>query len=451
MYQRQWLTALNFLFGLFLLGMAHGHSTIIIDQLKSNNNSLGIELFVRPRIIVDDANFRYWIVSVMILCMSPSSWVLAIFNRLLGRKKILSISVFIFFIAWITIAFAENATHILVGRALIGFSAGIFTGLAAVYQGECSIPKLRTTMNSIQAVALAVGIEVCHALSIWYHWRTIAFVASIVAVIALFLILNMPESPIWLLEKNEFQRAIHSWTVLRGIRDLEELKSMRERKLSNGAHSEKRSIARKYWTAIFWKPFGIMIVYFTVLQLSGMGAVMNYCTQVIKTIARPEHVHVATLILDTCRLLASVSLSVVTKRYSSRILTLYSALGTGAFLILLSASVYFEIWSPWSSLFCLFAYQIAVLGIMTLPWAFCGELFSASHKESAMGCVTSFNYLLFFVVVNRNPYLMESLESWGTFLLYGSLTLVGAIVLYFILPDTRNKTLKEIELMFSSR
>lgn len=191
-----------------------------------------------------------------------------------------------------------------------------------------------------------------------------------------------------------------------------------------------------------------MLVFFTVVQVSGMGAVMNYCTVMIRSIATEDRVNLGTLLLDTSRVISAISLSLVTKKYSSRTLSLYSGFVTASLLILLSTTILTQIWAPWSSLVLLFGYQAAVMGSVALPWAFCSELFSSTHKAVAMGIVTSYNYLLFFVVLQVNPNLIVLLEPWGAFLVYGLLTLLGTLVLYFVLPDTRNKSLRDIELMF---
>lgn len=453
MYRRQWLTTLNFLLGIFLFGMAYGHSTVLTDQLTTRDSAEhagGDELFGRARVIVDDLVARCWIVSVMILCASPGCWILAGCDRLLGRREILSLSALLFLVGWTTVAFAGSPAHIVLGRALLGFTASVFTGLVALYQGECSIPSLRATLMSTHGISFAVGMATSHALAVWLHWRAVASAAGVVSLLTFLSVLHMPESPVWLLRNGRFEEALRSWTFLRGIRDLEELRSMRDPPgPQNGKPGGPEGTwACGCWSPAFWKPLAAMLLYFSVLQVSGTAAVANYCGQMVRVVAGPGSVHAGTLTLDACRLGCAVLLSLATGRYGSRALTLSSAVASALCLLLAGATMRLGLGGPWLPLALLFGYQTVVMGIITLPWTFCSELFPAGRKETAMGLVTSYNFLLSFGVVHGSPQLMEALGAADVFLLYGSLTLAGSLALYLVLPDTRNKSLREIELMF---
>ena len=452
LYLRQWVMTSTIGLSLVLIGMAHGYSAILFQQLdpKTANATQFVrieegEIFKKPLITVDSLSFQSWIASSFVLVMCSGCWVLSICNSRLGRKPILSLGVIVLMISFLIIALANNVNHILIGRCLGGLGAGIIAAVTTIYLGECSSPNLRTMQNATGAVAISIGIELSHAVGTWYHWRTTALFCSAVALITLLLIYYIPESPIWLLNRNKFRQAIHSWTFLRGVRDLNELKSMYIRKSLKESEQKKN----KYFTPSFWKPLCIILLLFAVAQMSGMGAVTYYCIQMITEIAGADKSYIATLILDTFRLTFSVIVILASSRYSSRTLMLWSSSVCSALLILLSISILYKIYDPWFALVVLFAYEAAVvMGVSPMPFTFCGELFSSLHKEVGIGIVTNFNYLLFFSVVKFNPYLFILLKPWGGFLFYGIFTLFGSIVLYFIIPNTRNKSLKEIELIF---
>ncbi|XP_031781667.1 facilitated trehalose transporter Tret1-like [Nasonia vitripennis] len=459
MYRRQWLTTINFILVVMLIGMAHGHSAILLQQFQNTTmnatKNLSFEdgeMFKRPFIIVNSIDLQSWIASSMVLFMCPGCWILAVFSKNIGRKLILLFAVFLFLISWLIITLAHNAYHVIIGRSLSGLCMGILAGLTSVYQGEISIPKLRSTLNAVLAVSFSIGIELCHAVGTWFHWRTTAFFCCCITILTLFMNCRMPESPIWLLNKNKFPEAIHSWVFLRGIRDLDELKSMRvtksNKRLEN-VYSEKNE--KKYFSTGFLKPLGILLGLFTVTQMSGMGAVTFYCIQMVTDISGPDYAYIPTLILDTFRLIAAIILTIISSRSSTRTLTLCSSFSCSIFLICLSMSILFKLWNPWLALTFLFAFEAAVvMGLGPLPWTFCSEIFSVPHKEVGIGIVTSYNYLFFFMIVKMNPYFFVVLKPWGSFLVYGCFTLISSIGLYFILPDTQNKSLKEIEMMFRS-
>lgn len=457
-YRKQWLTSINFLLPYIIVGMAHGYSTILINGLETpvSNSSYSMkiengEVFGKTNIIVESSSERTWIVSIMLLANCPGCLFLTIFGKVCGRKTVLISSIGLFLTSWVLLMFSESSRHIFISRILAGFSSGILTGLLAVYQGECTIPKLRPTLNAAHSVCFNFGVELSHAAGTWFHWRTVAFLAAVISASSLCSNCFVPESPVWLVRKRKLRKAIESWTCLRGTRDLDELKFMYVDILNQS--SRRKSEKSQFFSAIlspgFYKPLGVMFAVFTVSQMSGLGAVLHYCLQIITEITGPDRAYVPTLILDTFRLAVSIGLSILTRRYSLRTLTLFSAFSTSFFLILLSLVIYLGLWMPWFPLMVLFSYEVVlVMGLSSLPWAFCSEIFSGSFKEIGVSLSSSFNYFLFFIVLTKNPDLISSLHQWGTFLFYGIFTLIGSIICCFILPYTKNKTLQEIELMF---
>ncbi|XP_014206352.1 facilitated trehalose transporter Tret1-like [Copidosoma floridanum] len=459
-YLRQGLTSLSFISVSVLIGLAYGHSAVLLDQLNPlahNGTQLtrienGI-IFGKADITIDALETQSWIASVMVLFMCPGGWVVAIGSKKVGRKTILCASVALFTAAWILIAFANDVYHIIIGRSMSGLCIGVQAGLMAVYQGECSLPKFRTTLNVALATFFCIGMEVSHALGIWLHWRTIALLSSQFGLITLFLNYKIPESPIWLLNNNRMRKAIDAWMFFRGDGEFEELRSMYNGKPITICEDKGQDTKGKntFCTQSFLKPLRIVAIIFTVTEVSGMGAVTFYCIQIFSDILGPKNAYIPTLILDSIRLFFAIMLSICSRRFSSRALILFSAFSCSTCLILLCVSLFFEIGTPWSALILLLSFESSVImGLGPLPWTFCGELFPVASKEMGLGIVASYNYALCFIVVKMNPQLLVLLKPWGTFLLYGILTFVGSIILYFVVPNTKGKSLKEIELMFSS-
>jgi hypothetical protein len=80
-----------------------------------------------------------------------------------------------------------------------------------------------------------------------------------------------------------------------------------------------------------------------------------------------------------------------------------------------------------------------------------GELFPLAIRGVMGGTVASLAHLFIFVSVKTYPDLMHALGTDGTLWLFGAAALVGAVYCYIFLPETRGKTLREIELEFSPK
>ncbi|XP_014229321.1 facilitated trehalose transporter Tret1-like [Trichogramma pretiosum] len=460
--RRQWSLNANFLLTIMLCGMANGHSAILLQQMTTTTTTNSTdddrysllleqgELFGQPLIHLDSVELQSWVASSMALFMCPGSWLLAASSRRLGRKPLLCSAVALLSAGWLLLAWAPNVACVLIARSLSGLGLGLLGALVPVYQAECSVAWLRPTLNAACAVSFSLGLLLCHALGTWFSWRSTAGVGGLLSLASLGLAAGLlTESPIWLSRRGRPAEAVLAWQAQRGNGwDIAELESLL---LAHDKSGVERSEV-EYDTAAFWKPLGIVLAMFGCAQFSGMGAIAYYCVQMISELAGPENAYLGTLGLDASRLVASLSLTALTRRYSTRRLYLASALACSVFLCLLSASIVLKQsrWIPtWTPLALLLCYEVAcIAGLGPLPWTYCGELFSSAHKEVGVGLASTYNFFLFFAVIKVNPYLFGAILPWGTFLLYGCATLAGFALLCFVLPDTRNKSLKEIEAMF---
>jgi magnesium-transporting ATPase (P-type) len=85
------------------------------------------------------------------------------------------------------------------------------------------------------------------------------------------------------------------------------------------------------------------------------------------------------------------------------------------------------------------------LGFGPIPWTMMGELFPAKIKgaASALACVE--NYVLVFVVTKTFQNLLESLGSAGTFWMFAGICIVATVFVFFVVPETKGKSLEEIQ------
>lgn len=148
-------------------------------------------------------------------------------------------------------------------------------------------------------------------------------------------------------------------------------------------------------------------------------------------------------------------------RYGRRILLIGSAISSS--IALSTLGIFFSLqkqwgdaeaskqlgWLPLVSVMAFFITYSA--GMSNVPFIIMGEMFPFRYRSLLGGMSSSFNLLATFVIVRFFPDMVKGLGKDGTFYLFASCTLVSAVFAYFLLPETKGKTLEEVEKLFTSK
>lgn len=378
-----------------------------------------------------------------------------------GRKMSQLILCVPFVLGWILIAVANNIDFILVGRLLTGFSVGMLGPPASVFIGETSEPKYRGFLLAAVSLAIAVGILISHILGTFLHWKLTAVICSVCPLMSYLLLTFVPESPSWLLSKGYVQLAEKSFKWLRGsdqesVNEFNEMLAKQNLTTDQNNYSVK-NLKENATKPGFYKPLFIILIFFTIMQFSGVNAVAFYSVQIMKdTIGDGVNEYLAMLIIDGVRLMMSFTACILLRRYGRRELAVFSGIGTTVSLIGLSVFRYLAAYNStvnemfWLPLIFLIGYICFIsVGIVPLPWCMNGEIFPLALRGLGSGISAAWNFFTFFIVVKTGPFLFAEIGSEGTFMVYGCVALMGTFYLYFFLPETKNKTLLEIEEEFS--
>ncbi|VDI17127.1 MFS transporter, SP family, solute carrier family 2 (myo-inositol transporter), member 13 [Mytilus galloprovincialis] len=89
-------------------------------------------------------------------------------------------------------------------------------------------------------------------------------------------------------------------------------------------------------------------------------------------------------------------------------------------------------------------------GLGPMPWTVNSEIYPIWARGTAISISTAVNWIANLIVSFTFLSLLESITTYGTFYLFCGISVLGLIVLYFMLPETKNKTLEEVEQLFMS-
>lgn len=99
---------------------------------------------------------------------------------------------------------------------------------------------------------------------------------------------------------------------------------------------------------------------------------------------------------------------------------------------------------------CILAYILfASLGILIIPWTCIAELFPIKYKANFGGLTVAFAYILMAMVLKIFPFMIDMMDIYLIFLIFGTSSLACCTFVYFFLPETHRKTFTEIENYFT--
>ncbi|CAH1737302.1 unnamed protein product [Aphis gossypii] len=332
-----------------------------------------------------------------------------------------------------------------------------------VYTSEVSQPHLRGMLSAFASVGTSLGVMLEYFIGSFLDWDKLAFFNATMPAIALLLAFFIPESPSWLISsKNDEIRCRAS---LRRVRDskcdvdteFNDLLMSTKTDESTTFKEKLRLISRPS----AYKPFIIVSIYFLLSQFSGLNVVTFYAVDVIRDSGSTFDKYMATIVLGFIRLAFTVIGCVLMWRLGRKPLSYVSSVGCGISMLCFAGYMYqnaiwvaagqpaSNTWFPIASLFVFYA--CSTIGYLIVPWVMIGEVFPRQIRGMLGGVATCVGHFSIFIVLQTYPMLQELVTKPGTFAVYGVVSLLSTLFFYYFCPETKNKTLQEIEDSFHNK
>lgn len=350
---------------------------------------------------------------------------------------------------------------LIIGRVLCGLTAGSTLALGAVVIGEYTSPSNRGMFLNLKTSSVCLGNMFVHIFGHFLVWKYVALVALVPHIVALLITSTWPESPAWLAAKKRYRSSEKAFVWLRGTspesrREIDELIRAQKHSLADAKSTsilEKiGEFFNKFKKRDFIKPLIVMVFSGVLLEACGRHIFPAYALQIIEEVTGSTQSFYYTLAIDLIISASALFSSVLVKVLKRR--TLLFSSGFAAVFILACVCLYLYLTAngimskdkPWIPIFLFAVYFVlSNLGCTPIPLALLGELFPLVHR--GIGSALSGIILSLFLMVGMQvtPYLLVSVKVYGTFAVFGSAMGLALVVLCFILPETKNKTLQEIE------
>lgn len=381
-----------------------------------------------------------------------------------GRKKPLILAAFLFLLSALGCAFLPSLPGIMAARMMGGIGIGLASNVVPLYISEIAPAHIRGRLITYYQFALTLGILVAYltnaallqyatthagidnndftAILVRESWRGMFGVGVIPALLFVCGLLLVPESPRWLIQQQRTQEAT---VILNRVSNAIEAKVSIEQALQ--AMQEKKISYSALWAPQFRKALliGILLPLFS--QFSGINAIIYYGPSILSSAGVSlRNSLISQVIFGGANML--FTLIAIWKVDSLGRRPLYLVGTAGATLSLLFTGICFFTGTTGglALLVCVLAFLASfAFSIGPLKFVVAAEIFPGIIRGRAMAISIMVMWIADTIVGQLTPILLKSIGTAFTFWLFAGFCLIAFFTVYKLLPETKGKSLEQIE------
>ena len=423
-------------------GLLSGYDTGVIS---------GALLFINEMWILPDTLQGFLVSSVLIgavIGAATNGFLADIF----GRKKIIMATAVIFILGSLLCAFAPNVYVLILSRIFVGFAVGIVNFVVPLYLSEVSPKNLRGTLVSLYQWAITAGILFSYFINAVfaqavYNWRWMLFAGVVPGLILFIGMCFMKDTPRWLVSKNRYDEAKKVFAKIEPDVDADsEIKEIRETLVDN--KSDKKFRLSKWMIMPFVVGIGIMFAQIC----TGINTIIYYAPTIFKTAGFDSNITAiyATTGIGIVNFVMTIVAVFFTDRLGRKPLLYFGLTGVMISLFALGTSFAFaDILGEslkWVAVGSLVTYIVCfAMSLGPIGWILVSEVFPLKIRGVAMSVCTVSNFAFNFFVVASFPVLLHRIGGAWTFWMFGVVSIICIIFVYFFVPETKGISLEQIE------
>jgi sugar porter (SP) family MFS transporter len=391
--------------------------------------------------------------SAIVGCI-PGAMAAGFISDRFGRRRVLFFCAILYAVSAVLSAIPRSFGEFIAARVLSGIAIGVSSMICPVYIAEIAPAKWRGRLGTLFQLGIVSGIFFTLFINRWiqqsgdaawnteHGWRWMLAAEAAPAFVFLVLLFATPESPRWLIQAGREEEARR---ILDRVGGAEHARA-EIAAVKNVLQQEEGSLAELF-SRHYRLPLLIAFVLMVGGQFSGINSIMYYSTEIFKTATGSANAAFSSSVwIGLVNFLATFGAILLVDKAGRKPLLL---LGNAIQVVgLLSVGLIFlhNPHSPallWFVLVYISAFAIAA---GPLPWVVCSEIFPAKLRGRAMSLSTLFIWVACLIVAQTFPLLLKEIGAAGTFGIYAGCSAATFLFVLFCLPETKGRTLEEIEL-----
>lgn len=373
-----------------------------------------------------------------------------------GRKTMIQAASVIFLAGIFAIYTADTYAAVLFGRLTQGIGVGIVTIVIPLYLAESLPAEIRGRGIGAFQLLLTLGILLANLAGLYFtptgDWRSMFLTAAFPGFLLLIASFFLPKSPRWLFKKGQVEKALQILTKSRGHdlahREIQQLSEVQQPRMDFSQHIAALMNKRTLWP---------VLLVFTVAglqQLLGINSILQFSAYMLKTAGL--HSNQQAMLGSSTISLVNVALTLVAffliDRLGRRALLLFGTMGCMLSLLSLAGVDFMLHASPFKGeciLVGLLAFIISfAIGPGLVIWLVISELLPGQIRSVGMSIALFINSMTSTLFASSFLPLVNHIGYSGTFLLCSLSAGLYFLITFHFIPETRHKTLEEIEMNF---
>lgn len=433
-------------------GLLFGYDWVVIG---------GAKIFYEPFFHLESsAALRGWAMSSALTGCLAGALLAGRWSDRYGRKKMLILAAVLFIISAFGTGAVDNFNWFIIYRIIGGFGIGIASNISPIYIAEISPAPIRGKFVSLNQLTIVLGIllaqlanwlignyytsgtETLTLESIQWAWRWMFWMELIPAGIFFVLSFIIPESPRWLALNRHPVQAYHILARING----DEYADKAVREIQSLVTEDEKNTWRCFFQPGIRRVLVIGIILAVFQQWCGINVIFNYAHEIFSAAGYAISDILMNIVVTGITNVIFTFVAIYTvDRWGRRTLMLVGSAGLASLYILLGSCYYLHV-SGWSMLL-LVILSIACYAMSLAPviWVVLSEIFPNKIRGAAMAVATFFLWVACFLLTYTFPLLNEWIGGAGTFWIYGGICLAGFLFIRVQLPETKGKSLEEIE------
>lgn len=338
-----------------------------------------------------------------------------------GRRPLMFVSAALLALSAAGCAFLSNgAAPLVVFRFVGGLGVGILSAVIPAYITEISPEKMRGTLVSLYQLFVVIGILAAYVANCFFvcfdgNWHWMLGFPLVFAAFDMVLLLFLPESPIWLVQRNAEKKKEASFSEL--------------------FRGKMRKVVLLGCTLAFFQ------------QITGINVVINYAPGILGKVGiAGSDPLLQTVYVGAANLLFTVIALWLCDKFGRKTLLVSGCAGLVVSLGYLTYAFSIDNPSNVGILVAILAYiAFFALSLSPLMFVVTSEMYPSHIRGTAMSLSTGISWVCAFLVVQFYPWMESTFGANVTFGIFGALCLVAGLFIYFCIPETKGKKLEDIE------